>query len=194
LFSRSSRGLVWHSLWYPYRVQPHWVRKELTITVFNRQTRGMMGRLDPTVRSGGFSMLEMLVVIMIVGILVTMVTQAFGPVQNRLSTRSARQALLQLKSVARTRAVERGSMASLVVDVGQNMAYVRQDATVITSFYFMTELGVTVTSPADSIVLCMSPRGYANLDCNSFVTATGVTFTAGSSTRSVRINPMGQIK
>jgi prepilin-type N-terminal cleavage/methylation domain-containing protein len=154
----------------------------------------MLGRLDRTNGSGGFSMLEMLVVIMIVGILVTMVTQAFGPVQNRLSTRSAEQALLQLKSVARTRAVERGTIAALVVDVAGDVAYVRQDADVVTSFSFKSELGVTVTSDADSIVLCMSPRGYANLDCNSFVSTTGLTFTVGASTRSVRINPMGQIK
>jgi len=145
-------------------------------------------------RRGGFTILEMIVVVGIVSILAGMVVQAFGGVSASLSTRSSREALVALKAVARARAVERGTTAKLIIHMTDDRAYVIQNDTVRRSINFLTEFGVTVSAGSvDSLVLCMSPKGYADLDCNSFTTAVTVGLTQGGSTRSVTILPMGQI-
>lgn len=146
-------------------------------------------------RRGGFTLLEMLVVIVIVSILVGMVVQSFGGVSANLSTRSSRESLVALKAVARARAVERGSTAKLIIKVADDRAYVIQSDTIRRSISFKTDFGVTLSEETnvDSLVLCMSPKGYADLDCNSFTTAVTLTMTLGGSARQVTILPMGQI-
>lgn len=145
-------------------------------------------------RRGGFTILEMLVVIGIVSILAGMVVQAFGGVASGISTRSSKEALVTLQAVARARAVERGMTAKLIVHVADSRAYVIQNDTVRRSVNLLTEFGVTLSSESvDSLILCMSPKGYADMDCGSFSTAVTLGLTQGGSTRSVTILPMGQI-
>jgi type II secretory pathway pseudopilin PulG len=141
-------------------------------------------------------MLEVILVVSIVGLLVSMATQSFGGVTAGMSTRSSREALVTLKAVARARAVERGATAKMIINFADARAYVIQNDTVRRSINLGSEYGVAITaeeSVGDSLVLCLSPRGYPDIDCNSFSVPVTLGLTLGPSVRRVTILPMGVI-
>ncbi len=130
---------------------------------------------------------------MVVGVLLSIIVRALSPLQNRIALRSSQEALKGLLATARVRAIEYGTRVRLKIDPAKDSAWVTADS-VLTSFGFASEFNVDVQSPADSVVLCMEPRGFANPSCNSFTNFATLLFVVGSETLSVTLLPMGQIR
>lgn len=144
----------------------------------------------------GFTLIEVVVALVVAGILLGMAIGAFGPLQNDRAVASAQSAFLSLHAQTRAFALERGTLARLVVDAAGDSAFVTvrlgggADSTV-NRYDFQEALGVTLESEPVAPVICMTPRGVANPTCSGGNVQ--VTFTRGSSETAVRILPLGQV-
>ncbi|MEX2528994.1 MAG: type II secretion system protein [Gemmatimonadota bacterium] len=156
--------------------------------------------LDPPWTSAsarrGFTLIEVVVALVVAGILLGMAIGAFGPLQNDRAVASAQSAFLSLHAQTRAFALERGTLARLVVDAAGDRAFVtiRLEAggdSTVNSYDFQEVLGVAVASEPASPVICMTPRGVANPICAGGNVQ--VTFTRGSSESAVQILPLGQV-
>ena len=145
-------------------------------------------------RSGGFTLLE-LIVVMIVGIILTSIGMStLQGVQGRAAARQARQVFVALHARTRATAIERGQVVKLNIDKGGDSIWVMRGTTLVEKLHFNQELGVDVEG-SGTVTLCMSPRGYAETACNVNLGSTvTLVFAAGGDTAGIQLQPMGQIK
>lgn len=142
--------------------------------------------------SRGYTIIELSVVLLISAALLDVGLNSAAPVSHRLSVNLARSALVTLHARARAHAAERGEMTRLHVDPVGDSAWVSHDSERIESVDFRGTWGVDLIAPS-AIELCMSPRGYADRDCNSFSSAVDVEFSRGELSAEVTIRPLGQL-
>lgn len=142
-------------------------------------------------RTRGFTLMELVVVIVFSSLLVGLGGKAFGSAQRRFA---AEQGLLVFESMharARALAIESGAPVRLYVDVAADTMSLTRGAVVLETIHFGDELAVDVGGA--SLTLCMGPRGFAHSECTSFNTPQTLTFTRGQDMESVRILPFGQL-
>lgn len=154
--------------------------------------------------TAGFSLLELVIVLVIGGIMAAVVVGNLGGVQARMGVRSAESNFLSMHAQTRALAVERGIAVGLLASPGDGMVTVREgcdgSGTVLQSRDFGSEFGVTLDIGSGALlnigdgalVLCMTPRGYANPDGNSFENEARVNFVRGEHVRTVLLRPLGQ--
>lgn len=143
-------------------------------------------------RRRGFTLIE-LVVVLLVGITLTSITlRSFSGVQGRMAARQARSTFASLHARTRAQAIEFGQTTSLWVDFDRDSVWIQRDAVRIETLRFQSALGVDIRGTGQ-LRLCMNPRGFANTVCNSFSTSQTVVFAAGSDTAGVQIRPIGQL-
>jgi prepilin-type N-terminal cleavage/methylation domain-containing protein len=143
-------------------------------------------------RNGGFTIIELVVTITIGAILLDVALSTSGPALDRMSVTSARTTFAALHARARARAVERGRTVSLFVDPATDSAWVYDNDEVVEAIAFGTASGIDVTA-GSRLELCLSPRGYADRDCNSFSSAVEVGFARNGASASVELRPLGQL-
>jgi len=136
-------------------------------------------------------MIEMVVALVVGAILLGIALQAFGGLQQRMSTGQAMRTFQGLHARARAQAIETGSLARLWVDVAGDSVTLRRSGNVLETVRFRSELGVDLRGT--SFILCMGPQGYANPDCNSFSSPVTLAFVVGGESESVQLLPMGQL-
>ncbi|MFP3948616.1 MAG: Tfp pilus assembly protein FimT/FimU [Longimicrobiales bacterium] len=144
----------------------------------------------------GFTMVEMIITIAVGAILLSIALRGLGGTMSSLAVDNARQSFASLQAQARTYAIERGELTRLGVDPAGDTAWVQAAGGTRVSFLdFMEERGVDVqTSTAGIITLCMNPRGFADVDCNSFGANTvDVEFRQGGQSSTITILPLGQL-
>jgi prepilin-type N-terminal cleavage/methylation domain-containing protein len=159
-------------------------------------------------KTGGFTLIELMVVILIGSILVGVSLNSFSGVQSRFAARSAKQTYATWHQRARSMAIERGETIIMVVWVqGDSTALLTRDGG---SWEwsdvqrFDEELGVDLRTQGNySFYMCMTPRGYADRSCGSWGATYGYTatfsdtvrlqFWQGADSASVLILPMGQV-
>ncbi len=143
----------------------------------------------------GFTLMELVIALLIGSILTSIALSSFGNSTARLAVRGARNAFVSLHARARASAIERGTNAVLFVDIQADTAAVVRQDTVIASVDFMNEHDVDLVNSNTRLILCMSPRGYADEDCTNFSSAQTLLFVFrnGSDTVSAEILPLGQI-
>jgi len=84
-------------------------------------------------------------------------------------------------------------MVTLVVDAAGDSVSIWSGSERLETVRFAEEFHVDIRGPHDVMRLCMTPRGYADPDCNSFGTDLEITFWQNSDHTSVTLLPMGQL-
>ena len=159
-------------------------------------------------RTRGFTLIELVIVILIGSILTGIALNSFQNVQSRFAVQSAKRVYMSWHQRARSRAIEMGeTVVLLVYTQGDSAATLTRDGN--TWSYgdvqrFDEELGVSLETQGNySFFTCMTPRGYADTSCGSWGATYGLTatfsdtirlrFRQSADTASVLILPMGQV-
>lgn len=166
-----------------------------------RVTRHATRSREAPGRRPGFTVLELAVVMIIVGVIATIALPRMGNMQASQAAQNARDAFVWMGSRARARAIEQGTTQLLEINpaaarawiVKRNPTSAADTAQVVD---FAVEYQATVTSSTGSgITLCYNPRGYAwDCDTDSPDADVQVTFQAGPRTAVARVRPLGQIE
>lgn len=145
-------------------------------------------------QSPGFSLLELIIVLLIGAVLLSVTVGRISGTRSVLSAVAARQAYLALHSRTRAQAIEFGSTARLMLDLPGDSAWIVQGGNTIETYRFAPD-GVDVrSSSTDAVVqMCMVARGYSEPRCNSFGESVTLTFVTARSTESLVLLPMGQV-
>ena len=156
----------------------------------------------------GFTLIELVIVIVIGSILTGVALSSFQNAQSRFAVQSAKRVYMTWHQRARSMAIERGETVVLVVyTTGDSVAMLhREGGTFQLSNIqkFDEELNVELRTQGNvSFYTCMSPRGYADLSCGALGVLFGFTSTFSDTVRlqfwqnadsaSVLILPMGQV-
>ena len=139
---------------------------------------------------GGFSIVELVVVIIIAAVIMGMSVGAYHKVADNRSVKSARDTYGWMARRARAAAVQRGQRIRLVLVLGTAQAILR--STPEDRVDFRKEYGATVTtSVTDSLVLCFDPRG---MTCSTAGLPATVTFSRGGATAVATVQALGQVE
>lgn len=143
----------------------------------------------------GFSIMEMVVVVAIVGVLSTITIQRIGPAKSQYSVRSSRTALATMVQRARAHAVEGAGLTRLVMDNVNDVAYLIQGADTLETLRVSDEFDADMSTSggANAEWICMNSKGYADTRCTSFSNRLTVSFTINEYSDSLAILPMGQV-
>ena len=146
-------------------------------------------------RRSGFSIIELVVVLVVGSVLTSIAVKNYNGVSGRFAVRGARQTLMSMHARARVHAVEYGQTVMLFVDPAGDSIWIRRGTEVIDRMDLNQEFNVDVkTSTDSSIRVCMNPRGFANTWCNNFNSTVTITFVLSSDTASVRMLTLGQME
>jgi prepilin-type N-terminal cleavage/methylation domain-containing protein len=147
-------------------------------------------------RRSGFTLIELVIVIIVGGLILTIVGRALGDVRQRIAADQALKTFESMHARARAHAIERGTDVFLTLDSTGDSASIRIGADVIETIHFGAELGVDVSSNAavNPVQVCMTARGYGDSDCMSYNNTLTVFFGARGDTASIQLLPLGQLK
>jgi len=145
-------------------------------------------------RSKGFTLIEVIIVLAISTILMSFAVKAFGSTSSSLAARQARNVFNGMAARTRAHAIESGWTTMLVANIPGDSVWIFSNGRVVENVRFGEEMGVDIQGPGTTVRLCMSPRGYANTDCNSFNSAVEMSFVQGAESETIEILPLGQIR
>lgn len=150
-----------------------------------------MPRVQPR---SGFTILELLIVLVVGGLLSMVTIRSFSQVHGNLGARTAQSTFLGMHAQARGMAVERGQRIILTVTPSTGIVTLEEpDGTVVRSRDFSEDYDVSIETDGGGIVrLCMTPRGYAEPACGNVSARVELRFVRGGRTRSVALLPLGQ--
>jgi len=150
--------------------------------------------MDMDKRRSGFSIIELVVVLMVGSVLTSMAITSFNGVSGRYATRGARQTFMAMHARPRAHAVEYGQTVRLNLDPDGDSVWLSRDSDVLEVLHFAEEFDVDIrTSTASDLRVCMNARGFADTRCNNFTSPVTVTFLLASDTASVLILTLGQM-
>jgi len=139
--------------------------------------------------------MELIIVLVIGAVLVSIASGRIAKTRSVLAGGAARQAYLALHSRTRAQAIEFGTTARLMLDVGGDSAWIVQGGETIETYRFANDHVDVESSSMDATVqMCMIARGYSEPRCNSFSEPVELTFTTAESAASVVLMPMGQVE
>jgi prepilin-type N-terminal cleavage/methylation domain-containing protein len=142
---------------------------------------------------GGFTAIEMVVVVMLVAVLASISLRSFGSVLTGTNVRSALQTIQSVHAQARARAIERGQLSRFVIDATNDRVSVVVGNDTIETVNIGSNFDVDIQLATSTITLCMSPRGFGEADCNSFDGAQRIALTSGAETVTLVLFPLGQM-
>jgi prepilin-type N-terminal cleavage/methylation domain-containing protein len=162
----------------------------------NPETRIRASSIRP-----GFSMVEMVIVIVIAGIIASFTIPSFNNTQRNRMAQNARDSFVWMGARARSRAIEMGTTFLLEVDPATERAWiVRRNPTVAADTLqmvdFTTEYASTITtSTNNTVTVCFNSRGYAWACAGTSPTSNvDVTFSHAQRIASARVKPLGQMQ
>lgn len=144
-------------------------------------------------RTRGFTLIEVLMVIVIGTILTSMALKGFGMVSSQTSARQARNVFVGMVARTRAQAIETGQTTILFADARGDSVLILAGGHIVENVRFGAEMGVDIQGTQDITRICMSPKGYADSGCNSFSSAVNVAFVQGPKSESVEVLPLGQL-
>ena len=140
----------------------------------------------------GFTMVELIIVLVVGTILTTMAMRAISDYQMSTSVSQARQVFLSMHARARAQAIELGQDVELKIDTANDSVYVASGGVTLTGVGVRTQFGVDIQGSGTHTV-CMNSRGFADTSCNSFSTTLSLVFAQGSEADTVQVLPLGQV-
>ena len=140
----------------------------------------------------GFTMVELIIVLVVGTILTTMAMRAISDYQMTTSVSQARQVFLSMHARARAQAIELGRDVELKIDTTNDSVYVASAGVTLTGVGVRTQFGVDILG-SGTHTLCMNSRGFADTSCNSFSTTLSLIFAQGSEADTVQVLPLGQV-
>jgi prepilin-type N-terminal cleavage/methylation domain-containing protein len=142
----------------------------------------------------GFSIIELVVVLMVGSILTGIALMTFEGVSGRYAVNGARQSFMSLHARARAQAVEYGGTVQLNLDPAGDSMWLSRNGQVLEVLDFDEDFKVDVrTSTSADLRVCMNARGFADEGCNNFTSPVTVTFLVSSDTVSVSVLTLGQM-
>lgn len=147
----------------------------------------------------GFTLIEMVFVILIGSILTMVALQTFQNAQARMAARSAKTMYATLHQRARARAIEMGETVLFIVDTVGDSAFMFSNGQITDVTRFRSQMNVDLRATPTSFLLCMTPRGYADPNCSAYAfTATSsspidLEFWMNADSSTITILPMGQL-
>jgi prepilin-type N-terminal cleavage/methylation domain-containing protein len=142
----------------------------------------------------GFTAVELIIAIIIGGILTSMAIKGFGLVSDQVSAREARHIFQGMVARTRAQAIESGLRTILIADAQGDSVLIVGNGSIVEKVRFGEEMGVDIQSENRMTRICMTPRGFANPDCNSFNSTIKMAFVRGTMHQSIEILPLGQIR
>ena len=145
-------------------------------------------------RRSGFSVIELVVVLMVGSVLTSIAITSFNGVSGRFATNGARQTFIAMNARARAQAVEYGRTVQLNLDPSGDSVWLSRGSDVLEVLDFSEEFDVNILTSTDSdLRVCMNARGFADMECNNFSSPVTVTFLLATDTASVRVLSLGQM-
>lgn len=152
-------------------------------------------------KPSGFTMIEIVIVVLVGSILTSMAFSSFQNVQTRFAVRGAKVMYATLQQRARSRAVEMGQTVLFYVDTVGDSAYIVSGGVTTDIVRFRDQMNVDLRASQATYLLCMTPRGYADYECGSntgnFTATTNsairLQFWLGADSTSLIVLPMGQL-
>ena len=145
------------------------------------------------VRPNGFTLTELLIVIVISLALTSVAVTSARPAQNRYAVRGARDGFVAMHARARAQAVETGETTVLTLDFGSDRATLTRGKTTLETVEFGEAMNVDMQGGGTTMTICMNSRGFGATSCNSFSSGTDIKFVQGAASERIRIYPLGQV-
>ena len=146
--------------------------------------------------SRGFTLLELVIVLLIGGVLTSVAILGLSGVFDRIAVRSAQSEFLSMHARTRALAVERGNAMQLIANDDPGVVAIREGCAgtggVLEARNFETAHRVALETAPTPLSVCMTPRGFADPNQNSFGQEGRVDFVRGEILRSVVLFPLGQ--
>ena len=108
----------------------------------------------------GYSLLEQIVVLVVMGILLTLAGPRTASALDRAAVRDARMQLVSALGAARGSALARAERVSVAMDASAGILRILSGADTLLVRSLRTELGVTFASTRDTVTYGASGRGY----------------------------------
>lgn len=145
-------------------------------------------------RQIGFTLHELVIVLMLAGLLLTITIRSLASLEPRYAVAQARDGLMVLHAEARAQAIESGSVVRLNVDSRGDSAWLTRHDTTLAVTRFVVEHGVELAASRPVVSLCMSPQGYSDMACNSFEGPVSFAFRRGPDVVRAVLLPLGQLE
>ena len=145
-------------------------------------------------RRSGFTIIELIVVLMVGAVLTSIAVVSFNGVSGSFAARGARQTFMAMHARARAQAVEYGRTVQLNLDPVGDSVWLSRGSDVLEVVDFGEEFNVDVrTSTGSELRVCMNARGFGDTGCNNFSSPVIVEFIITSDTASVSVRTLGQM-
>jgi prepilin-type N-terminal cleavage/methylation domain-containing protein len=145
-------------------------------------------------RTRGFTLIEVLVVVVLGSILIQLAIKGFGLTSSQISVREARNVFNGMAARARAQAIESGLATVLIAYADGDSVVIVANGRTMENVLFGGDLGVDIQTSENITRICMNTRGYASPDCNSFDSVIKMAFVQGSKSATLEILPLGQIR
>lgn len=140
----------------------------------------------------GFTLIEMVFVLMIGGILMGVGSREYARLSSDLAVGNARDAMILAGSRARSEAMRSGTLTYLRVRPDVGLVEIENSGGDVLHTLDAAEYGASIAGAALSV--CYTARGYALPGCTSFSDVRTVAFFRGPDTASAVVLPLGQVR
>lgn len=141
----------------------------------------------------GFTLVELMFVLLIAAVLLGIGMKQFGRLQVRHQVANARDALVYMGVRAQSEAMKHGNLVRIEIWPDTNMAkIVTPSDSTLERIRFDSQFNADMIGSA--VAACYSSRGFALPSCTTTGLPKNIGFVIGSDTASAKVLPLGQIE
>ena len=156
-------------------------------------------RCHAGMNNAGFTLIEVVIVILMVGVLAGITFPRIGGVQTSFALRGSLNAFMSAHSLARTTALRQGGVAELHIDPTHDRFWVEVDTSLAgggltdTVGFVIDVSDERVDLGSNQTLLCFDARGLPASDTGCATSATEITFTRDGVADTIRTTVLGKI-